>query len=190
MIKFIEKFTELLPYNRTQYQTLENWFGISIQLDGVFEGKKIEYNYFIESYKFFFDNIITTFDINYEWIINHDFLDEEWFPNKKRNLKKLRKLFKQNNISNNFKGAVIFSSDELLKFSIDVITYPFIVLGKEGLLYNNLDISCSGTPLIIKVSGHMCIDILSTNQQILKDILKNIDLTNFILKQYRGTNIL
>ncbi|MNR43714.1 hypothetical protein D3C85_1623630 [compost metagenome] len=66
------------------------------------------------------------------WIVNHEDKDLEWLPNNEDNLISLRTLFKERGIPNTFKGAIIFTKDDLLKFSKDLISYPYSVLNKDG----------------------------------------------------------
>jgi hypothetical protein len=81
------------------------------------------------------------------WIVNHDDKDWKWFPNDEDNTTSLRTLFKCNNIPYSFKGALTFTTDDLLKFSRELISYPYTIFNKEGLLYSNLDISHSGASM-------------------------------------------
>lgn len=94
--------------------------GVSFQLPGVFEGKDIGLEIYLEVYEDWFKSIICKLDDGSQWIVNHDFIDEDWLPNKQNNLKTLRSLFKQNSIPNTFIGALIFTTDDLLKFSKDL----------------------------------------------------------------------
>lgn len=187
MIEFKKKVKEQLPYDRKQYISRKDWFGVSFQLPGVFEGKDIGLEAYLEVYEDWFKSVISKFANNSQWIVNQDFIDEDWFPNKQNNLKNLRSLFKQNNISNTFNGAIIFTTDDLLKFSKDLISYPYAVFNKTGLLYNNLDVSHSELPFVIKISGHLNIDLLSTDIEFLRKFVNENSLKSFILKEYRGT---
>ncbi len=189
MINFKNKVKELLPYDRKQYISKKDWFGVSFQLPCVYEGKDIGLESYFEFYEDWFKNVISKFSNNTQWIVNQDFIDEDWFPNKQNNLKMLRSLFKQNNIPNAFNGAIIFSTDDLLKFSKDLISYPYAVFNKTGLLYNNLDISNNELPLVIKISGHLNIDLLSTDIELLRKVVNENPANSFVLKEYRGTII-
>lgn len=189
MIEFKNKIKEFLPYDRKQYISRKEWFGISFQLSGVFEGKDIGLEMYLEIYEDWFKSVISKFANNSQWIVNQDFIDEDWFPNKQNNLKTLRSLFKQNNIPNEFNGGIIFSTDDLLKFSKDLISYPYAVFNKTGLLYNNLDISHNKLPFVIKISGHLNIDLLSTDIELLRKVVNENSPNSFILKEYRGTSL-
>jgi len=189
MIEFSTKVNELLSYKRKQYIALKKWYGLSFQLPGVFEGKDIGLDLYLTAYEDWFKNIINQLDNESQWIVNHDFKDEEWFPNKQNNLNGLRALFRENSIPNSFKGALIFTKDDLLKYSRDLISYPYSVFNKKELLYNNLDISPSNQPFVIKISGHLNIDLLSTDKELLKKIVNSNTSGNFILKEYRGTDL-
>ena len=190
MIQFKNKVKGLLSYDRKQYKSLKNWFGVSFQLPGVFEGKDIGLDTFLDVYLPWFKSIISSFDSDIEWVVNHDYIDEFWFPNNHTNLKNLRLIFRQNKTPNQFIGGLILSSNELLELSQDILSYPYSVCNENGLLYNNLDISHSRLPLVFKISGHLNIDILSTDKEMLRRIvLENSD-NIFILREYRGTEIL
>ena len=189
MIEFKKNVEELLPYNRKNYKSRKKWYGVSFQLPGVSEGKDIGLNVFVDTYKNWFEKIIIKLDNDSLWIVNHNFLDEDWFPNNEQNLKDLRNLFVQNSIPNTFTGALVFTTNDLLRFTSDLISYPYAVLKEEGLLYNDLDISNSKLQVVIKVSGHLNIDILSTNKVLLKEIVNENYTDNFIVREYRGTEL-
>ena len=189
MIEFKENVNELLPYNRKKYISRAKWHGVSFQLPGVFEGKQIGLKKFVEVYEDWFENIISQLDNGSFWIVNHDRKDFEWFPTEGAYLINLRTLFKQNNILNTFKGAIIFTKNDLLKFSKDLISYPNAVLYEEGLLYENLDISHSELPIIIKISAQWEISLLSTDETFLKKLVYANIPNGLILKPYRGTSL-
>lgn len=195
MIKFIKAFKETLPYDRSQYiqflfdesNSSVEWYGVSFQLDK--KGRKINLPEFIQIYEPWLKRIISTFDRSSSWILNHDKKDFEWLPNNEDNLSSLRNLFKQNNISNKFKGALIFSEDVLIEFSKDLISYPYGVFNEEDLFYTNIDISHSELPFVIKILDHLNIDLLSTNKELLRRIVNENNSESFILKPYRGTSL-
>jgi hypothetical protein len=197
MIEFKKNVKELLPYNRRQYILGDRvqyvlgakWYGVAFQLPGVFEGRVVGLKKFVEVYESWFKNIISRLDNGSFWIVNHDGKDYDWFPNDDDTLADLRTLFKQNNIPNTFRGALIFTKDDLLKFSRDLLSYPCGVLSKDGLLYDNLDISHSELPFIIKISSGWDISLLSTNKEILREVVNENSLSLFIVRQYRGTSL-
>ena len=187
MIKFDKEVEQFLPYNRKKYKSGKGWFGVSFQLPGVFEGVDIGLEKYLESYENWFKNIISKLDNDSLWVVNHDIIDNHWFPNEENNLNNLRVLFKQNNISNSFVGALLFTTDDLLKFAKDLISYPYAVINKKGHLYANLDISIKEQPFVIKISGHLCIDILSTNKEFLRQIVRENSSSIFIVRNYNNT---
>jgi len=187
MIEFISNVNEVLPYNRKQYLRRNKWFGLSFQLQGVFEGKDIGLSTFLDVYKPWLNNLINHFDDNTKLIINHDFIDEDWFPNKQRNLKKIRELFKKHNIPNSYKGAILVSKDVLSEHLEDFLSYPYTVLNKKGFYYNDIDISLNTRSLVIKISSHLTVDILSKELLLLQETTQNNYLDCFILKEYNGT---
>lgn len=194
MIKFKNTFTDILPYDRDQYieflfeePNLVKWYGVSFQLNK--KDKTISLPEFIQVYEPWLKKVILTFDRGSLWILNHDKNDFEWLPNNEDNLPSLRNLFKQNNISKNFKGALIFSEDTLIEFSKELISYPYGVFNEHDLFYSNIDISHNKLPFVIKILDHLNIDLLSTDEELLKRIIKENNSDSFILKPYKGTKL-
>ncbi|MBK0379060.1 hypothetical protein [Mucilaginibacter segetis] len=179
MIKFIKNVKKVLPYDRDEYidffgdhfYSYTEWFGVSFQLPGGYEGGNISETEYLEAYETWFKTVISQFGNSSLWTVNHDKRDLEWFPNEEDNLTNLRTLFEQNNIPDKFKGALVFTTDDLLMFSADLITYPVAVFNKEGWLYSDLDISHNALPFIIKISAHCNIDLLSTDEDLLMEIV-------------------
>jgi hypothetical protein len=195
MIEFKKNIKKVLPYDRQDYISRADsgsstkWYGVSFQLPGGFEGREVGLTEYFEKYEQWFKNVISSLDNGSFWIVNHDRRDVVWFPNDEDNLTHLRTLFKQNDVPNTFKGALIFANDDLLDFSKDLISYPYTVFDKDRLLYDNLDISHSELPFIIKIDGHWCIDLLSTDKELLKKVINGNSSDVFIVKQYRGTSL-
>ncbi len=197
MVEFIKNVKKALPYDREEYidflgykfYTYVKWYGVSFQLPGGFEGRDISLTEYLESYESWFRNVILQFDSTSSWIVNHDDRDDIWFPTKEDSLPTLRTLFKQNNIPNKFKGALIFTADDLLKFCKDLIIYPTAVFNKPGLLYDDVDISYSELPFIIKITHHRNIDFLSTDKEYLRKVVNQNHSSLFIVREYRGTSL-
>jgi len=197
MIEFIKNVKKVLPYDREEYldflgnhfYSYTEWYGVSFQLPGGFEGREIGLEEYLEAYERWFKNVVMQLDNASFWIVN---IEQKrnfgWFPNYENNLISLRNLFRQNNIPNKFKGALVFTTDDLIKFSKDIITYPIAVFNKEGLLYDDLDISNSKLPFIIKISAHCNIHFLSTDKELLRKVV-NENAGSFILKTYTGTTL-
>jgi len=197
MIEFKKTVKNALPYDRQQYldffdedfDSSTKWYGVSFQLPGGYEGREISLTEYLEAYESWFKTIILQLDNGSLWIVNHDDKDLQWLPNDEDNLISLRTLFKQNNIPNEFKGALSFTKDDLLKYSNDLISYPLAVFNATEVLYKDLDISHSELPFIIKISGHANIDLLSTDKDLLKEVVDANASNGFILKPYRGTSL-
>ncbi|SHG41215.1 hypothetical protein [Chryseobacterium sp. OV279] len=189
MAEFKTEVQELLPYDRKQYLSLKKWYGVSFQLPGVFEGKDIGLDLYLNAYEDWFKNIINQPDNKHQWIVNHDYTDVIWFPNDDKTLVSLRDLFKNNNIPNTFIGALIFSKDDLLKFTRDLISYPHAVFNQKEILYNDIAISNHKIPFVIKISGHLNIDLLSTDKELLKKIVNSNSSSYFNIKEYKGTQL-
>lgn len=200
MVKFKKKFENILPYSRQQYIEFfdddfipaiksTRWYGVSFQLPGAVLGNKIELNKYVEIYEPLFTNVVSRLDSGSFWIVNHDDKDLKWLPNNEHNLAHLRALFKSRKIKNEFKGALIFTTDELLEYSKDLITYPYVVFDKDGYLYKNLDISHAKLQFIIKISGHLNIDFLSTDEKLLREVVNENSSNLFVVNQYRRNDL-
>lgn len=187
MLEFKANTKEILPYDRRQYISGSKWNGISFQLG--YRAGEIGLPEFTSIYQPLFENTVLKLDIGLPWIVNHDDKDLKWFPSDEDNLTDLRNLFRQNNIANSFKGALIFMKNDLLKVSKDILSYPFAVFNKQGLLYKDLAVSHSKLQFVIKISGHLNIDFLSTNKEMLKELIHYNSAKNFVLKEYRGTSL-
>jgi hypothetical protein len=198
MVEFKKGVKKALPYDREEYidffgnhfYSYTEWFAVSFQLPGGFEGIDISLTEYLAAYEKWFQNAILQLDNTSFWIVNHDQRDAIWFPNEDDSLPSLRNLFKENNIPHKFKGALIFTTQELLEFSNELITYPFGVFSKHGLLYNDLAISHSELPFIIKISHHCNIDFLTTDKELLRKVLDENHSSLFVEREYRGTSLL
>ncbi|WP_286753023.1 MULTISPECIES: hypothetical protein [Sphingobacterium] len=187
--------TDILPYDRNHYieflfgehiSSLK-WYGVSFQVDP--KGKEFNLADFIRLYDPWFKKVISTFERGSSWIINHDKIDLEWFPNNEDNLPALRNFFKQNDISANFRGALICSEELLMELSKDLISYPYGLFKEEDLFYSNIDISHRELPFVIKVLDHLNIDLLSTDEKLLRKVVSENKSDSFLLKPYRGTSL-
>ncbi|PUZ29387.1 hypothetical protein DCC81_08040 [Chitinophaga parva] len=197
MISFQKSGKYILPYNRQYFndflQDSENaasgWFGISFQLPGGYDGKEIGLDDFLKFYEGLFKEIVISLDDGSNWIVNHEYEDSEWFPNNGSSLSRLRELFKANGVPNSFRGALIFSTNDLLSYTKELISYPYAVTGKPNRFYCDLNISHVKVPLIIKVSAHLNIDFVTTEAEILKKIADEYSKNPFIVREYRGTSL-
>jgi len=195
MIEFKKNVNKLLPYDREQFsyffdddfESNVKWYGVSIQLSC--EERIIELTKYISVYEPFFSNLVLKLDKGSSWIVNHEHKDFQWFPNLEDNLNSLRTLFKQRNIPNSFVGALVFTKHELLKYTKDIISYPYVLPNKVGKLYRDIDISHGKLQFIIKISGHLCIDLFSTDKELLKEIINDNLSDNLIVKEYRGSSL-
>lgn len=194
MIKFKRDFEKTLPYDRKKYigylaevaDSSIKWYGASFQVADVIDRRDTNLQQYVEMYEKLFKSIVLELDNGSSWIVNHDDKDLSWFPNEYSNLPYLRALFKRNDILYSFKGALIFSTDDLLKFTKELISYPFTVMGEKDTLYKNLDISHSKLQTIIKISGHLNIDFLSLEEGIFRKIIQAKFANSFIVKEYRS----
>ncbi|WP_158800274.1 hypothetical protein [Pedobacter sp. L105] len=197
MIEFKKNVKELLPYDREQYiesfdddfDSSIKWYGVSFQLPGGSERKEIGLTKFVEVYEGLFKSVVLKLNNGSFWIVNHDDKDSNWLPNDDDNLTHLRTLFKEKNAPNTFKGALVFTTDDLLEYSKDLISYPYAVLHKDGFLYKDLNVSHGELQFIIKISGHLNIDLLSTDQELLRKVVHENSSNTFIVKEYRCTSL-
>ncbi|KQT25878.1 hypothetical protein ASG22_04035 [Chryseobacterium sp. Leaf405] len=187
MIEFNTEVKKLLPYDRKQYLSLKRWYGVSFQLSN--NEREITLMEFVNNYEIFFKSLVEQLDSGYSWIVNHDYVDKNWFPNEDDTLESLRDLFRQNNIPNTFKGALIFTKDDLLKMTKDLILYPSAVFKQKEILYTDIDISNNTLQFVIKISGHLNIDLLSTDKELLRKIVNNNSSAKFNIIEYRGTKL-
>ena len=196
-IKFSRNIKNLLPYDRDEYwvylhdevEPSVKWYGLSFQLPGAEEasdGNKSDKKKFVDIYELLFKDIVSKIDDNSFWTINQVYKNIfGWLPNNERNLMNLRKLFKQHDISNTFKGAILLKKDPLLELTRDLILYPISIFNKPGWLYDDLNISHSTLPFFIKTTHHFDVDILSTNKELLQNIVDEYIPSQFIIKKYR-----
>lgn len=198
MISFKKDGDYLLPYDRQSLnEFLENsgesegeWFGASFQLPGGYEGKDIGLDNYLKVYEGFFNAVVALLDDDgTNWIANHEIRDFEWFPCKGNSLERLRDLFKVNKVPVSFKGAIIFSTDDMRSYTKELISYPHEVIGKPHSFYRDLYISHEEIPVIIKISAHLNIDLLTTDIGILREIVNKFTITPFIVRNYRGTSL-
>jgi hypothetical protein len=193
MIEFKRTFEKLLPYNRKNYLGYQadtdfsvKWYGASFQMAEIADQKNASFQLYLEKYEPLFTNIVLDIDNGSSWIVSHDIKGVPWFPNEYDNLPDLRTLFKRNDILTTFKGAVIFSTADLGEYSKELVSYPYTVTGRKGVLYRDLDISHSELPAIIRISGHLNIDFISTEKNIFKKIRHADFASGFVVKEYRG----
>ncbi|RFM29063.1 hypothetical protein [Deminuibacter soli] len=142
---------------------------------------------FVEVYERLLTNIISKLDNGGNWIVNHEDKDLHWLPNNENNLGHLRAFFKDSDVPGSFKGALVISKSNLLGLVHDLLLYPHVVFNKEGFLYKDLNISHGEIKFIIKISGHLNVDFLSTDLAILSGIVADNSADTFVVKAYRGT---
>ena len=194
MIIFEKNVEKLLPYNRRQYSKFlydastssVKWYGLSFQING--NEEPINLMEYIDSFESFVKELISNLTNNSNWIVNHEGKDFDWFPNNAKNLPSLRSLFRERNILGTYRGALLFTEEDLLKFTKELILYPYVVSNKKGLLYRDINISHEKLPFVIKTTGHYDIDVLSTDKMLLKEIFDQYSQYPFVIKIYRSTS--
>lgn len=197
MKKFEEKVSNVLPYDREQYldffdeevnllNSTPRWFGVSLQLESI-QNQKLSIvkseivEYSINVLLMALKTIVSKLDKNRFWIVNHDDKDMKWFPMGKNDemLPMLRALFRQNNVPNSYKGSLVLMKDDLLTLAKDLVSYPY------RFSYKNLDISHSELQFVVKITGHLTIDLLSTDLKLINQIVNDSSLSTFTKVQYR-----
>jgi len=193
MIEFKRDVEKIFPYNRKKYLDYQagtnvsvKWYGVSFQVVEIADQKDASFQLYLEMYEPLFKNIVLDFDNGSSWIVSHDWDGRPWFPFENDNLPDLRALFKRNDILDTFKGAMIFSAPDLIVYSKELVSYPYAVTGRKGGLYRDLDISHSELPAIIRISGHLNIDFISTEENLFKKIRDADFAKEFVVKEYRG----
>ena len=162
------------------------WYGASFQVVEIADQKDPSFQQYLEMYEPLFKNIVSAFDNGSSWIVSLDTDRRPWFPHENDQLPHLRTLFKQSDILTTFKGAVIFSTPDLLVYSKDLISYPYALPGMKGVFYRDLDISHSKLPAIIRISGHLNIDFITTEENIFRKIRHADFASGFVVKEYIG----
>jgi hypothetical protein len=193
MIEFKRNVEKLLPYNRKNYLGYQagedlsiKWYGVSFQVLEIADREDASFQQYLEMYEPLFKNMVSAFDNDSSWIVSLDIDGRPWFPYENDKLPHLRTLFKENDILTTFKGAVIFSAPDLVEYSKDLISYPYIVTGFKNRFYRDLDISHRELPAIMRISGHLNIDFITTDENIFK-IIRHADFASgFVVKEYRG----
>lgn len=115
------------------------------------------------------------------WIIKHDDMDFPWIQGLDTNnafIAKFKKLFVQSNIDIEYVGPLQLAKNELGAVLDELIYYP------KNLSYKNIDLMPIEFDLIIKLTAHMDIQLISRNEQILNELL------HFSGKETRVLNML
>jgi hypothetical protein len=92
----------------------------------------------------------------------------------------MRDLFKKRDIPTSFIGCLVFDKEDVLNFASELTTYPYV------LSYKNLDVSHSKLPFIIKLTGHLTLDLLSMDEALLGKALNANTFDSFLKIPYRS----
>ena len=197
-VTFTPNVCALLPYHRKHYiRYLQGdgtphtpWYGASFQLaseaDNIQHGIDFGLPKFLAHYETLFRQLITQFDDGSCWIVAHDY-DGAWLPNDEPTLPALRALFAQYRVPNTFKGALRLPKQEVLAFAREFLSYPTGIFSRKGLLYNDIDVSHSKWPVVIKISAHLNVDFLSTDQALVRAVVQEHRSPDFTIIP-RGTS--
>lgn len=180
MVTFIKEYEHLLPYPQGDYSRyyyfytddeedipvpVHKWYGISVQNQNCNNERECVLRFMDDVFRM----VINEYDDGTYWIVNQEGNDMKWLPpfSKDVPLPYLRKLFKQHKIPNAYIGAFTASKEDLLTdLSKDIVSYPHL------LSYMDIDLSLSTTPIIIHISDHLCVDVISTDLSIIERTAK------------------
>ncbi|MBJ6110697.1 hypothetical protein JAO73_16860 [Hymenobacter sp. BT523] len=197
---FQQHVRALLPYNQNRYLRYRHsdadshtpWYGASFQLaseaHNISQGIDFGLPKFLDHYETFFKQLVAQFDDGSCWIVTHDIKDYSWWPNDEPTLPALRTLFAQHRVPNTFKGALQLTKPELFRYAREFLSYPTGVFGRAGALYSDVDVSHGKRPVVIKISAHLNVDFLSTDQELVRAVVKQHRTPVFTIKPYRGTS--
>jgi hypothetical protein len=184
MTKFINRNTEILPFDKEDYLNFldedfsgkNNWKGFSMQISS---NKNWTDEEKINRIKLLFEQIIREVNSNQEWIIKHDDKIMPWFVNGDEKLfPKIYSKLKESNALPNSRGSLLCDFDDLLYLSNEIVSYPYL------LSYKNLDVVNVTEVLVLKATNHLTLDVLSTNENILVKLISLVDSEKFRIKKY------
>lgn len=185
--KNIISFLDINDYNNFmrfhEQKILHTWYGCSIQ--------KIEKEILIDnnSLQNFKDviNLFLTSDggKNGKWLIQpfNGKKTYSWFTSRLRfpsnKLKIIKNIFNNNKISYLFKGAIETNNEGLSNIFCNLLQYPFLLKGSDIEIFN------METPTVIILNRHFTIDIITLNENLIKDFVSLIDKDKFLIKRYK-----
>jgi hypothetical protein len=188
---FQKNVRALLPYNRTRYRAFSHWYGASFQLaseaPNIEQGISFGLPKFLAHYEALFKQLIATFDDGSPWTVTHEAYDFAWWPNDEPTLPALRALFAYHRVPNNFQGALRLTKPQVFALASELLSYPAGLFRSKKTLYRNVDVSHNTLPVVIKVSGHLNVDILSTDPALVREVVSENRSPVFTIKPYRGT---
>lgn len=192
MAYFEENVDKLLLYDRQDYKDWLSgdrnnpmvWSGISYQCTSDYQLKKEDVDVCMLHLTELLRQIIGIFNNDTKWILNHDDKDLDWLPQKATKPLELKRLFADNNQSGEFKGAIILSNKELLLVASDLVNYPVSLFRKYNRVYKNIDINNADLEIIIKISGHMTLDIICKDALLLKEMISKISAPGLLIQPY------
>jgi hypothetical protein len=103
------------------------------------------------------------------WIIKHDDKDFPWIQKEDDQnvmIQQFKKLLKSNGIATNDVVPLLVSQNELCEVLTELIYYP------QNLSYKNIDLIPVGSEVIIKLTHHLDIQLISRNKVILDELLQ------------------
>ena len=195
MVVFRKDVSQRLPYDRDKYMAYFDedndtfdrnviWHGVSLQQteirnESLYQVSDAVVTNSIDCLEKVFKEIMSSLDQGLPWVVNHDDLDLPWFREKGNTMPKMRDLFRQMDIPISFVGCLLFSTDDLGELARELTTYSYI------LPHKNLDVSHSKLPFVMKLTGHLTLDLLSTDMALITKILDDGIVDYFLKIPYR-----
>ncbi|MCZ4500951.1 MAG: hypothetical protein JWQ74_3506 [Marmoricola sp.] len=200
VVTFPKNVRALLPYNRNRYLRYRHsnadshtpWYGASFQLaseaHNTAHGINFGLDKFLAHYEPFFKQLVAQFDNGSCWIVAQDSPGYPWWPNDEPTLPALRALFAHYRVPNSFAGALRLPKQAVFAFARELLSYPTGVFSREKSLYSDVDVSHGTLPVVIKISAHLNVDFLSTDQALVRAVVKDHRSPVFTIKPYTGTS--
>ncbi len=166
------------------HESASNWHGVSLQLETIRNEKLLAapeeiVNQAIDILDRMFRHLIALLDDGNLWIVNHDDKDMQWFLDQSETLPRLREVFRHTKTPGTYRGSILMFDEDLLELSRELVTYAY------ALSYKNLDVSHGTRPVVIKATGHLTLDILSTDFELMSHMLADSSLDVFTKVPYR-----
>lgn len=139
------------------------WHGTSLQYSGE-EGNTFALIALIT----YLQDLISFLKTN-DWVMKHDDKDFPWIPEEDLENEFLvcfKKLLADNHISSQHSGALLLNEKELKSIVAEMLYYPM------NLSYKNIDVIPLGGNVLIKVTQHLDLCIISRSENTMNELAK------------------
>ena len=143
---------------------------------------------YLDHYEPFFKQLVAQFDDSSCWLVTQDTRGYPWWPNEEPTLPALRALFAQHRVPNAFHGALRMPTQAVFAFAQELLSYPTGVFSRERSLYSDVLVSHGTRPVVLQISAHLNVDFLSTDQELVRAVVKEHRSPAFTIKPYTGTS--